>query len=567
MKIPGGDKRADRIRRLTFVEDLKRRCLVSRDERRSDYAGLRLMYLYGTDGGVENSDIDTDLGPPPGNKIYPHLQQLKSFLYSQETTRFSVEPGVGAAVQYMDKVPRLGQYVNEQWHAGNSDIYFGVAVEWALVYGSFLLKPLWRRNGIYPYLVHPHNFGVLREDTIAGLSRQEAFVECYVLTRSQLENSLEDHPNKAKILKAVSVSHGPQTEAQPMLSRIILSATDPLSGGSGAGQVDWMANLGSQYIPRVEEEMVEMYELYAFDDELKDYRVFTIADPGVVIFDRPLERLGVAHMEPYIQICPNPTPDYWWGIAEVERLTPLQQLRNQRMAQIQHLLDMQAHPPSAITDFPGEQQEIQYALDTPNGILNNPDSSGKQPKADRVRIELPENLWHEITEIDKMFEEMSGLTPITQGRGETGVRSQTHASQLARIGSSRPKERALIIEDQLEIAASLYLKILQKYDDTILRDENGEKFLPDQFVDGCVVKVDAHSSSPIFVEDMQQLAFALKKAGVITGERLLDLVNVPMRDLLKHELKTKIEPAQQKQHDEEMKLRLIEGHKKGPKTS
>lgn len=564
MKLPGGDKRRDRMARLSFVNELRARCLVSRDERRIGYSNNRLYYLYGTDGSFDNSDPDNEQGPPPGNKIYSHLQQLVSFLYAQDTTKFSVEPGVGAEKAWLDKVGVLGDYVQELWHAGNSDIYFGTGVLWSLVYGTMLLKPLWRRNGIYPYLVHPGNFGVLREDVMPGLNRQEAFVECYYLTKSQLEAELAQHPYRERILKQVNTATSPPPALSPMsMDRIMMSSTDPLNVGSGSGVIDWMSGASTQYVPRVREDIVELYELYVWDTEKGDYHVFTMADPDICIYDRPISRMFLPNQEPYIQICPNPHPDYWWGISEVERLKPLQTFRNQRMAQITHLLDLQAHPPSTSVGFPNDLSEVQYVLDSPNGFLNQPDPAGVggQVKADRVKIELPQNLWVEIEKIDEMFDEMSGMTPITQGKGESGVRSSNHANQLARIGSSRPKQRALIIEDQLEDAATLYLKIGQRYDDKRMRDEKGELFVPDQFLQGCVVKVDAHTSSPIFSEDQQTIAFALLKNKVIDRESLLDLITVPGKKLLREKLKTKIEPAEAQAAQQQEKLQLITGKK------
>ncbi len=64
---------------------------------------------------------------------------------------------------------------------------------------------------------------------------------------------------------------------------------------------------------------------------------------------------------------------------------------------------------------------------------------------------IPNDLFREIAEIDQMFEEASGIVNVLQGRGESGVRSAGHASQLARLGSSRAKKRALIIESTSSI--------------------------------------------------------------------------------------------------------------------
>jgi hypothetical protein len=72
----------------------------------------------------------------------------------------------------------------------------------------------------------------------------------------------------------------------------------------------------------------------------------------------------------------------------------------------------------------------------------------------------------------------------------------------------------------------------------------GRPFIAEQFTKDFVVKVDAHSNSPIFMEDMRQLAFNLFKAQVIDKESLLDLLEPPMKQLLKDRLK-KMEQKQE----------------------
>jgi len=127
------------------------------------------------------------------------------------------------------------------------------------------------------------------------------------------------------------------------------------------------------------------------------------------------------------------------------------------------------------------------------------------------------------------------------GKGESGVRSQGHASQLARLGSSRAKKRALIVEDSLEKVATLFLKLMKQYDNTYFKDVDGKPFIAEQFTHDFVVKVDAHSNSPIFTEDLKQLAFNLFKAGAIDKKSLLDLLEPPMKQLLLDRLKQREE--------------------------
>jgi hypothetical protein len=110
------------------------------------------------------------------------------------------------------------------------------------------------------------------------------------------------------------------------------------------------------------------------------------------------------------------------------------------------------------------------------------------------------------------------------------------------LGSSRAKKRALVIEDALEKMATLYLRLMQAYDDTHYTDTDGNKFIAEQFTKDYVVKVDAHSNSPIFMEDLRALAFNLFKSGAIDKESLIDLLDPPMKQLLKERLKKQQPP-------------------------
>jgi hypothetical protein len=180
---------------------------------------------------------------------------------------------------------------------------------------------------------------------------------------------------------------------------------------------------------------------------------------------------------------------------------------------------------------------------------------------EKLAPQMPGDLFEVIHEVDAMFAEASGITSVLSGRGETGVRSQGHASQLARLGSSRAKKRALIIEDSLEKVATLYLKIIQEYDKEKLVDTENVAFIPEQFTKNFVVKVDAHSNSPIFTEDTRQMAFNLFKSGAIDKESLLDLLEPPMKQLLKEKLK-KREKVQGKQPPKEGKKPDVKAEEK-----
>ena len=587
MKIPDGDKRRDRHKRFDFFIELIEKCRHTRVERREQYTSRRFFWLYGTDGSYENMDVDTGLGPPPGNKIYPHIDLLSSFLYAQDTTRFSTALGARVPKMYMEWVPKINEYMNDVWHKSNTDILFGTSLIYALVFGSMFIKPGWRGNQHYPGVVYPHNFGVLRED-ISMLSRQEAFCHWYPITESQFRTDFGEVPRLKEIMARIAKRASGVVEQQEAgIDRIIMSAQSPLGTSSGpphgAAQVDWLSQVSMNYVPRVREELVEMCELYLWDDLLNDYRIVTFADPDIVIFDRPLAKTGWLEQEvPFVQVVPNPEPHYFWGMSEVERLSPLQAYRMRCMAQIEHLNDLQAHPPSTSSGFPSDMLELQYVLDTPNGFLNQPDPAGMGgggPKADRIKIELPADLYERINRIDAMFEDMSGLPPINKGQNHPGVRAGGHAMDLAKLGSSRARKRAMVVEDSLEQLATLYLKLAQKYDPTVFEapvqagKQQMEQFVLHQFPDDFLVKVDAHSNSPIFVDDQTALAFQLFKAKAITRKRLLQMLPVAQQQQLMHELEAEIEPTEAAAHKDQQEFELkkaaaagMRGRPRGAKT-
>jgi hypothetical protein len=521
MRIPTNE-----LIREQFYRDLIEKCMVSLQERKGDYASLRSFFLFGS---------GPDEAPTIFNKIYPHIDQLTSFLYSAETTRFSINTGASVPDQEQIKVPRLTLALNDEWLNSNADQVFSSALTWALCFNSTFIKLVYN-NGIHPYMVEPASMGVLREDT-PYTDRQEALVQTYYITKSELYNRLYSHPKRESIVKRITTSVHTKTEDLPEgVDRLVMSQSNPTIYGNVNLDLSGM----NRYKARVAEETVKMYELWVWNDDTEDYQCVTMAEPDIFIYDRPGKSMFLKGELPFVQICPNPQYDYYWGQSEVQRLVFLQQLRNNRMTEILDLLSKQVNPPTALTGFTGILDEKNFALNRAGGLLA---TDMPNAKAERLAPDMPSSLFEVIHEVDGMFSEVSGISSVLQGKGEAGVRSSGHASQLARLGSSRAKKRALIVEDSLEKVATLYLKLMQAYDKTHFTDDEGHKFIPEQFTRDYVVKVDAHSNSPIFTEDLRQLAFNLFKAQAIDKESLLDLLEPPMKQLLKDKLKKKEQAA------------------------
>ena len=521
MKIPKA-----LLDRDEFFRDIIYKCEVSLASRKVDYASLRNWYLFGN---------GPDEAPALYNKIFPHIDQLTSFLYSAETTRFSINLGASVPDNEHKKIPVLTKALNDEWLNSNADQVFSTATTWSLVYNSAYVKLIMNNGSVNPYMVEPGTVGVLRED-ITYTDRQEALIQKYYITKSELYARLYKHPRRDEILKKVGSMPHERTEIANGLERIIISQSNPTIYGN----VNLDLAGGNRYKAEVAEDTVEMTELWIWDDDERDYRVVTKADPDVIIYDRPGEQMFMKGELPFVQICPNPLYDYYWGASEVQRLVYLQQLRNRRMTEILDLLSKQVSPPTALIGFTGILDEKNFALNRAGGLLS---TDMPNAKVEKMAPNMPPDLFTELREIDAMFEEASGIGNVLSGKGEAGVRSAGHASQLARLGSSRTKKRALVIEDSLEKLATLYLKSMKLYDDTHFKDSDGHTFIAEQFTNNFVVKVDAHSNSPIFMEDNRQLAFNLHKAGAIDKRSLIELLEPPMKE----ELLSRLTMMEQKQ--------------------
>jgi hypothetical protein len=530
-------KPAALVEREQFYQELIQKCNHTLPDRRIEYGNLRHLYLFGR---------SPDEPETPYNKIFPHVDMLSAFLFAAETTKFSVHLGPHISDHEYLRVPSVNKAVNDQWLMSNGDQTFGQSLNWSLVYNSMLVKLIVRSdekglNGIDPFSVDPGCFGVLRED-VSYLDRQEAMVHTFYTTKSQLAIDLKKHPQAKSILDSVEAFPRGDVENKPSgMDRIILSASSPTMQGN----VNQPLNQDMAYESKVAEDLIEMQELWFWDDDEGDYRVVTRMENSVTVYDR--KNFFLKGELPFVQICPNPMYSYVWGMSEVNGLAGLQRWRNERVLQIKSLLDRDVDPPTSLTGWMGLLDEKNFALNRPGGVLS---TDSMQAKVEQHKPSIPQEVFAVIHEIDAMFAERSGLQNIMMGKGESGVRSGRQTSELARLASARIKKRALVIEDALEKIATLYLKIMRKHDTNTLMDAKGNPFILNQFADDFVVKVDSHSNSPLFVEDHKQVAAELLEAHAIDRESFIQMIAPPMEDMLLRKLKL-IEAAEAKAKKEE----------------
>ncbi len=550
MKIP-----SDAALRQTLYQGLVRQCLASRNERFEFYKTLRNYYLFGS--ADDNGALY--------NKIASTVDTLSSFIYSPASTRFSIHLGVTAPEGEVLKVPPMSAEVSDQWRQTKTHLVFGLGVKWSLVFGSMLFKEIWSpgSKSSRTYLVEPHQFGVLRED-IPDLEDQEAFVHCYTTTKTQLESDLEGNPRKAEIMKAVkekaSAGQGPQYGEG--MERLILSAgiSSTTSGGVGGAPEGGLTGHGVgsyNYAPKVEAELVDMCELYAWNDDENDYQMVTVAAPDIIVYDR--KNVGVGGMAQFVKLAPEHNCyDYFWGESFVARLTTLQDWLSERLTQIKKLMELQVDPSYAFPGWTGLVEEKALAYRKAGGFISNPPGAGKPEK---MSPDFPPEIFKELHEIFAMFDDQAGIHNVLQGKGEPGVRSKGQADLMARLSSARPKSRAIVIEEAAEDLATLKLRNIQdnskqRFVAKGLKSVDGNAdtiFIPEQFTHDFEVKVDAHSTSPIFIEDHKADAFAYLEAKIITRARFIKMSGVPEEQIILEELKG-IEEKEAKAAEVQMKL-------------
>jgi hypothetical protein len=550
----------DELSRLLLVEQLVRECTASRIDRFNFYQVVRNYCMFGT----------MDQQGCPYNKIKATLESLTSFIYSPDTVRFSLHLGVQAPKLDYPKAPVLGKEVTDVWHKSGTSLLFGKAVWWALVYGCMLVKNYWIQGGMRTYLVEPHQFGVQRED-ITDLEDQEAFTHHYVVTRADLDRALQGNPRQKAIMNRVGRSLVDQLPPiSSGLQRLIVGS--PVAGVPGSAAIPGTGNmvgpggLGGRggpvydYTPKLEVELIDMCDLYVWDDEAEDYNVFTRAAPDVTIYDRPASWLGHVRGVPAFTAIRSSDVlyDYFWGDSLVADLTWLQDWRTERIMDVRQTLRKQFKPPMSVTGGTGITEEKLLALYSAGGQVSFPTPNAKvnthEPK-------MPEDVFAEMQQIDGMFDDIAGISHILQGRGEAGVRSKGQVDLMARLSSSRPKKRALTIEGSAEDLAHNQLLLTQEHSAHRFEVTVGGKpwpFTAEQFTRDYVVKVDGHSSSPIFVEDRKHDAVTLLEAKAIDRSTVLEMFDPPNVQDLQERLKV-IEQKEAEAQKMELQLQLSSG--------
>lgn len=525
MKLPGDSQRL-----TLWARDLIDQCLVSREARRLQSRQWRQLYYTGS----------ISAGPSKYNRCFSHVDKLSSYIFSPADVRFWIEFDGDSQPQWADKAQAAARYLNRKFNRTGCGETFSAANEISLVEGCGLVKLTWGPGGrLAPWTIRPAFFGVLRED-IEDLDRQEAFVHSFYITPDAFRRMISRHPDRADLMLQVATMGSPQSAADlvgdsffhEMVTASLgqLSYTTP-SSTPHYGAVSLSAPGMPMLAQDVAADLIRIDDLWVWDDDREDWTTIRVADPGILIEGKYQRRnlSDIKGRHPFVKVCSNRVPGYFWGRSELSVLYEPQNQINRLTDNIAAIFNLRAKPPRAFSGFQSLTEEKARALLAPGGQITE---AAIGAKVDNLAPDLPPEALDYLNKLEDIFDDVAGFTNILSGQGEPGVRAGVHAGVLLRTSTPRLRDRALMAERQCSTFGNLCLGMLQTKDPTVLTDANGVAFTLAQLPDDAACNVDSHTSSPAFVEDNERKLFALAKADAIDAETLITGLHPPQEDLL-----------------------------------
>lgn len=538
----------DPERKKNFVRWLVSTCMESSRDRRALYENRRRYYYFGTNTG----------SPVKYNRLISHIDLVSAFLYSTSSARYEVSAPRNSEDATIKKFLAAEDTWNDEFRDSGLSDDFGEALVWSLVYDTMIMKPGWNsdRGQLFTELVHPASFGVFREDR-HDIDSQEAMVHRYPLGWDEaveriVRAGLTDRIADLKVINAPEESPFPE-----LITSLIVAAT---GGADLAGNI--MGQINPDYMPRptyranVDQPMIMFNEVWVWDSAAKDYRIFIMAEPDILLSDskETIEafkkvrgnsksdyssdtNLFLPKDHPFVKVQPHAAWDYFWGVAHIDPLIPLQDWSNDRLEGISDILDRQESPPKVFSGFMGLTDEKADAFGGPDTWVSDQIPGAK---VESLAPTMPPDLFAEFKEIGAIFMEASGLTDTLQGRGEAGVRSRGHAKELKKTGSGRIQKTAIALEQPLVKLGDLGLKLVMKNDSEPITTDTAEKFTLAQLPTKFNMRIAGHSSSPLFADEGKEIAALLFKAQAIDREMLIRLLHPPGANNMIHALRQRL---------------------------
>lgn len=575
MRIPTNKKTG------IFAKEILDQCTASKPNRLQRDSSFRSLYLTGSETG----DVATY------NEVFAFIDNLSAYLYSPVELRFLIDCYGSASQLDRARMRAASSEFHKQFRRSNTDTLLDDAVTWALVKGKTFIKNSWTNQGFKDILVQPGMMGVL-EENLTSLDDQDAFVQTTYVSPDRLNRILSRHPDRVKLMQSAMryVNNGTgadDPEHDNSLRQIVVGGLQPyqVSGQNNASaraQVRWLDAPAPQFAPDVMSSLIPLHELWIWDDEREnekegldgEYTTILFTGPDTVFYGDvthrnlfadqfdlanklkktlPSSQNPLAGHHPFSEICPNQLDGYFWGRSELCNVALLQKCINSRVDGINQMLRRQEDPPKFFTGTQGIKQAAYSMMKKAGGYFTD---SNPNAKVQDMYPQLPDRIFESLHEFQAMFDRMAGFTATMSGRGEVGVRSASQSDALTRNASPRFKDRALVVERQLEAMGALKLDMLKAHVpdamqawvpkgeaglegeipplDTLqqppIPDAVPVEFMFYDLPENCRVSVDSHSSSPAFSQESRTMIFDAFKIGAVDQEYVLEHLHLPGAD-------------------------------------
>lgn len=549
--------------RERFVREIVEECQISQGDRLTRGEYYKNYFLYGADD-PNNAAIY--------NKTFAYMDDLTSLLYSPVSLRFLLGDSDNPNMLNEAKGRAAAAKLRSLARASDTDTRISDAVELALIKGKSLLKQTFKRNQFCPELIQPETFGVLRENHDTLDEDMEAFTHSMYITPYQFDRMIYNHPDRDLLRKRARSHMGEGRMPRGNTMQVTTGGLYPFQAAGSStpnptrGLVDWMSAPSPSLSPKLQGSLLQLDEVWIWDDARADWATFQIIGDNILLMGKlttinafawdtvslaPNEDLKGLH--PFVDFCPNRTDGYFWGRSEIANVALLQEAINSRINGTNRILRKQEDPPKKFIGSSGVNQQALSRFNKPGGYWTD---TNPNAKVEELPPTMPADMWGSLHEFERMFDEMGGLPPIARGKGETGVRSGTHANTLVRMFSPRFKDRALLVERSVATLGTLMLntakaKIATKMTAWLPPNEAGlEAAKPDPLLippapgmmavnfafgdidEGSTLTVDSHSSSPAFSEDAKNLMFDLFKIGAASPAQVVEHLDAPSPEAL-----------------------------------
>ena len=477
------------------------------------------------------------------NVLFSHNDRVAAHLFSPADLRFSIAWERHYKKDWLDKGAVAARCITEEWQNNSIDLLFGHGVKVAVDYGACLLKQLAGKDedGHYTYrgsrLVMPWMFGVA-DEAVNGLENQEFFCETMLVNKYQVWRDTRHLPDGKKLFERIISSSDkesgvgrPSSFMHQVLSTAVLDLSPTRTSNQPGG---WIQTSGGPAYPpthpQTDIDLFPRHEIWVRNDEASDYTTFVYFEPDILV--SPLYKptnLFVPGHTGYSLIQPNFTPEYFYGYSEIRDLMRLQAWLTEHLGDIRRIMGKQFDKLLAI--FGEGIQDEAYASMQETGILN----LGMGGSVTDLTPRLPEQAMPIIGEILYLMDRISGFPGVMSGEGQSGVRAGVHADTLMKTGSTRLRDRSLLVERQCGIAGDVTLSLCQVKDDSIwwVREEDESTYFTlNQLPGDRRVVVDSHSSSPIYQDDHVQLVAWAVKANIIDPVSAIEMLPFQNKDLL-----------------------------------